>query len=154
MSSESRVNDPANPLHWRSSLTPQATPGRADDPGFTAWIGTSPAGSTGPLDDPDRDGWPNLLEYATGTDPFNTASLPFFSIAPSPPGHFLTFPINTAASGAALLVEEAASLTGPWTAAPALTEIAPSPGAAFRQYETGPALPGVPRFFRLRATLP
>lgn len=148
------LNDPANPLHWRASLTPQATPGQADEPGFAAWIGTAPSGSAGPLDDPDRDGWPNLLEYATGTDPFDAAAMPFFAIEPSPDGPLLAFPISSAASAAALLIEESPSPAGSWTTARALTEIPSPAGPAFRQYETRAASPAVRRFYRLRATLP
>ena len=147
------LNDPANPLHWRTSLTPLATPGKPDDPGFESWIGTSPPGSVGPLDDPDHDGWPHLLEYVSGTLPFDASSVPSFTIASTTGGKVLSYSINPAASGIALIIEEAPAPAGPWSRARLLKEITAPMGPPIRQYETGPVTT-TGRFFRLRASGP
>ena len=145
------LTDPGNPLHWRASLTPHATPGKPDEPGYAAWAGALPPGANGALDDPDHDGWPNLLEYAANTLPSEASSVPYFTIASGAHGQILSFPMNPDASSIALIVEEAASSTGPWTPARNLTEIISS--AVVRSYGTGLGS-DQRRFFRLRASLP
>ena len=147
------LTDPANPRHWRASLTPRGSPGQTDSPGFASWIGSGPPVASGPLDDPDHDGWPNLLEYAAATQPFDAASMPLLSLQPSVSGQVLAYRINPDAGAVALTIEESASPAGPWQPARGLTEVA-SAGADARQYETGPAKAATRRYFRLRVTLP
>ncbi|NDV62062.1 sulfatase [Puniceicoccales bacterium CK1056] len=56
--------------------------------GFTAW-GVSkslPVGQDGAEDDPDRDGFKNLLEYSFGTDPMSFTAANYWSIGTDPEG--------------------------------------------------------------------
>ncbi len=145
--------NPTSPLQWRASLAPGGSPGQSDTPTFAATFSSTPANQ--PLDDPDQDGSPNLLEYATGTDPHNPADHPLLQITPGPGGGYtLTYPLNPEAS-ATLLLEAAVTPAGPW-----LTDFSPtgttSAEGSPRQQSWRPALPQPtsPRFFRLRATLP
>lgn len=75
------AGDPADPGNWRASAIPHGTPGAPNggpvSGGFDAWLREYP-GAGGPADDPDRDGLPNLGEYALGLDPLvsNAADLP------------------------------------------------------------------------------
>ena len=147
------LSDPANPRHWRSSLNASAVPGKDDSPGYQAWLGSLPSGAIGPLDDPDDDGWPNLLEYAADTLPFDPDSVPFFTVVSGPAGLILTFPINPDATSIALIVEGSANPGGPWIPARTLTETPSPAGASVRRYETGTATTAR-RFFRLRASRP
>jgi hypothetical protein len=154
----SGLNNPANPLHWRPS-TGMANPGRPDIAGFGAWMArffsspsSTPATMAGPLDDPDADGIPNLLEYASGTHPLDSDSFPVLTLTAWDKVWHLGFSLNPAASDAALLLEEAAAPGGPWTTSRQLTEIPVPSDPTRRQYlATGS---GPSRFYRLRATLP
>ena len=69
--------DAALPQNWTSSAAIGGSPGTVEDVTFTAWLATFPALTlTGPLDDEDRDGLNNALEYAMRTNPLipNTAA--------------------------------------------------------------------------------
>jgi hypothetical protein len=51
------------------STTSSALSIAAAPAGFASWAAALPAGQRGPNDDPDRDGVPNLMEYALNLDP-------------------------------------------------------------------------------------
>ncbi len=151
------LNQPANPRHWRSGTGP-AVPGQSDTPGFSAWLrSVTPAGTTtlpGPLEDPDQDTGSNLMEYASGTLPFDATSVPTLTIIPNGTSNLLAFQINPEAPDAALVLEEAATLAGAWVPAKNLGEIPGLSGRNSRQYETPIVRSAGRSFFRLRATLP
>lgn len=60
---------------------------------FDAWATENAltAGSNGPLDDPDQDGWENALEFSAGTDPQDQASFPSHRLESAESGYTLTY---------------------------------------------------------------
>jgi hypothetical protein len=85
---------------WRRVLTPDEVAAEAQTSGlgqFNAWMadqadlyeytGTDFAGGG----DPDKDGNPNLLEYAAGTSPFRAAETPLISMETSGPNRRVRF---------------------------------------------------------------
>jgi hypothetical protein len=65
------ASDAAKPSSWRASPEPQGSPGEESGPalesGYAVWKEAN--GVTDDLADPDKDGFSNFLEYATGGDP-------------------------------------------------------------------------------------
>lgn len=93
------------------SVTNLAVPGYA---GYAAQI--PDAGQRDPLDDPDGDGYANLLEYATGASPTNADALARLTGTLADGSLHLRFGRNTNAIDATLIVEGANDLTNgtPW----------------------------------------
>ena len=60
---------------------------------FTVWKAayTFPDGQDGPADDPDRDGFPTLLEFHAATDPLDGSSIPTSKLTPTPTGFTYTY---------------------------------------------------------------
>jgi len=86
--------------------------------GFEGWIldVDIPAGVSGPSDDADRDGLPNLLEYAFGLDPINTnaqSELPRFIRTNDTV--FIRFNEPEGVSGILYSLEMSTDLDGGWT---------------------------------------
>jgi hypothetical protein len=92
---------------------------RASQP-FGAWQATAFASDrfaadlSGELADPDRDGIPNLLEYATGSLPTRADSTLLPSVAYRDGRPVISFPRSSLASEASLRVESADTPGGPW----------------------------------------
>lgn len=89
---------------------------------FASWASrqTIPGGQAGALQDPDRDGLPNLLEYAFVGDPAACAptAVPSRGIVELSPGvRFLTltFPVRKFTTGLRYTVEANTHLGGSWT---------------------------------------
>ena len=71
--------DSTLPQNWTSSATINGSPGAVEDITYAAWLAQFPALTlTAPLDDEDRDGLNNAIEYALRTNPLtpNTAATP------------------------------------------------------------------------------
>ncbi len=60
----------ADAVNWTSSATLGGSPGTVENITYAAWVAQFPGLTlTGELDDQDRDGLPNAIEYATRTSP-------------------------------------------------------------------------------------
>jgi hypothetical protein len=84
---------------------------------YVAWTTNLPAGFTGPLDDPDQDGIPNLLEYALSLNPTNRdgQGLPQPQILVTNGQQYLTYTFNRPKSAGDLqYVIETSSQIAPW----------------------------------------
>lgn len=89
---------------------------------FASWASrqTFPGGQAGAMQDPERDGLPNLLEYAFVGDPAACAGTAVPSrgiVEPSPGVRFLTltFPVRKFTTGLRYTVEANNHLSGSWT---------------------------------------
>jgi hypothetical protein len=90
---------------------------------YATWVSrnTFAGGQDAPGQDPDADGWNNLLEYAFLGDPAlsNKTSLAVFpgisGVAPAARHMTLTFPVRKATSGLSYAVEANDLLSGKWT---------------------------------------
>ena len=135
--------------------------------GFHRWIGerglsAAPAAAAA---DPDGDGSENLLEYVFGTSPTAAAAKATPDLHRLPQQVEFRFPLNPDAGDVELVVEYAAALGGPWTAAATRGAAATSwlnngailvdtqsiPGSVIVVL-SGHATPA--RYLRLRARLP
>ncbi|MEI6653795.1 MAG: SdrD B-like domain-containing protein [Verrucomicrobiota bacterium] len=126
---------------------------------WSQWQSAELAGESlnGPLDDPDHDGTPNLLEYAFGTLPkvANPPTATPVEIVTVSGQHYLQITIpRLSAHPATLNVEVSSDLTN-WDAGPAFTvEVSNTPAARVVR-DLKPLDPGVTRrFMRLKAELP
>ena len=119
---------------------------------------------SGELADPDRDGIPNLLEYATGSLPTRAGPSLLLSVTIREGRPVLAFPRSALATEASLRVESADAPNGPWIAlavgASGNPLTASSEGVSIAEDPTGPvrtveitldAPVGRRRFFRLAA---
>ena len=136
-------NDPAV---WISAApTPGA--GLQGSP-FPDWIAAQglPDGQRGPGDDPDRDGRPNLLEFALGSHPLtpDAAAPILLDLSTEPATVRLT--LRTDRPGVGVLLESASDLGGPWAETP--TEVLLSTGNLQVRTARQPTT-GATRFFRL-----
>jgi hypothetical protein len=122
-----------------------------------------------PQDDPDSDGFPNLLEYAAGSSPTNSASLPAMNGDTSTGLFALRFNRNTNASDITLIAEGSDGATNNATWKGIATNILGSWGGATNVIESGTGTPvsvsvqdtttppsgaATNRFLRLRVTRP
>lgn len=102
----STAPDP-NTYVWRESIADGGTPGGTDAVTFS--------GSA--LADADHDGLPALLEYVFGTSETVTTATPWTFGKDAQGRWLLTFPRVVNADDAALTIESATDVTGPWSAA-------------------------------------
>ncbi len=91
----------------------------------TRWPGgTAPASETAPEADPDHDGEPNIAEFLCGTDPRDASSRPPWKPRPGTgviPSLIFELPVVTEhLAEAAVQMESAPTLKGPWTPLPRL----------------------------------
>ncbi|MCX6876177.1 MAG: hypothetical protein NTW21_20580 [Verrucomicrobia bacterium] len=111
----------------------------------------------GPLDDPDRDGTNNLLEFVFGTPPKQAGAPPVTSVEVVTVGgeRFLQLTVPRRMDHpAALTVQVSADLTT-WSAGPAFTTTVSNTPAALVVRDLTPLAAGVVRrFMRLQAELP
>jgi len=117
---------------------------------FPDWIATQglPEGQRGPGDDPDRDGRPNLLEFALGSHPMipDAAAPILLDLSTEPATVRLTQ--RTDRPGVTVLLETTPVLGQAWTPVP--TEVGFTSG--FQQLRIARQPTGSPtRFFRLSA---
>jgi hypothetical protein len=70
---EDTSRNPALGVNWRSSIIRGGSPGGDDRQAFSEWLTTT--GETGAMDDKERDGLVNMLEYAFGGDPHVDSSV-------------------------------------------------------------------------------
>ena len=129
---------------------------------FAYWVGTyftsgelADAGVSGPLADPDRDGVPNLLEYAFGTNPKtpNRSGLPRVAVEN---GYLtITYSVNPNAPDVTFVVEVSGDLVT-WNSGPAWTSTpTPVPGTNdYKASDLTPVTPGVRHFIRVRVVAP
>ena len=135
--------------------------------GYWAWAGAITNGLTNSSDCATGDGYPNLLKYATGSDPTNSDDLARMSVGESN-GFFSLFNRNTNAVDVTLVLEGAEAITNDATWVGIATNINGSWGGATNVVETDatnpvsvtvmdpdPAGEGAPyRFLRLRVRGP
>lgn len=119
-----------------------------------SWINTQPGvgAFTAPEDDPDGDGFPNLLEYALGSAPGSASSAPRMEtqvVALDPEGSYLVFTFTPARTQGLLYVIEASSDLASWTGEP-LTNL--QPGEPHTHIDTVPIGTAGRRFLRLKVT--
>ena len=166
------INPAANPDHaiaanWRASFDLGGTPGgdestmtynpwreRFFDPASGNFAATS-----GPLADPERDGWCNLLEFALGTNPL-AASRPLVEALTvtdaGVPYRAMRYTRRPGASSLVYSIETCAALSG-WTApATVLVSTVPNPdGSVTETRRLATSAAGVPaHFLRLKVQAP
>ncbi len=81
--------DPSLGSSWRASSAAAASPGADDRPSLSTWQTTNFGGTTDLTADPDKDGLPNLVEFALGLNPNSrdsNARLPSASLTTYDPG--------------------------------------------------------------------
>lgn len=117
-----------------------------------------PAGAslTGPNDDPDRDGAPNLVEQHAGTNPLSAAEIPSLIFSTSGGLGNIAFQVRYPISGrvalGSLFVEESNNLQS-WTASPTIgTIFYECVGTQWFTYYSIPPSAAEKRFLRLRAS--
>ncbi len=152
--------DGSNPVRITNHPGQEAYPawGNIAPTPYNLWQQANLGGITTGTGDPDNDGLPDLMEYATGTNP----NIPNpTGITPTPTG--FTFTRNPAATDVTLNIEATSDLVagnwtnlatkvgpGNWTTAPGVTVTDPGTGSV-SVTETGSASP---RFYRLHVTQP
>ena len=122
---------------------------------FADWIASQgvPDGQRGPGDDPDRDGRPNLLEFALGSDPASADPAPPLVLNLSTAPATLRLALRLDRPGVTVRLLAASDLAvGPWTEVP--TEVFTEGSSTGGQIQTRiarPATDAAARFFRLIA---
>ena len=102
--------------------------------------------ATGPTDDPDADGTPNLAEYRLGLDPASPASA--FRVTLAPDARTLTWP---SAPGLTFIVQRTFDLAAPAAWTDLATVPAPASGATATYQAPDPA-PSLRAFYRISVT--
>jgi hypothetical protein len=130
-------------------------PGNFSDWQRLTWPATTDPETTGPNQDPDHDGWNNLLEWALLLDPTRPDSFrPVFY----QDGGYLLYTYSrrkTAPGQAAFQVEWSDTLAEDWSSAEVVTAPANSIDASTESVTASiPAGPSNQRFIRLRITTP
>ena len=114
------IPNPALPESWRLSTAIDGTPGQYDGLRFADW--KSANSQTGDLDDTDRDGLNNVLEYTLSGNPSSPsqAPLPAGSVETFGPDPFLTLTVRVSrgADDARLIPERSTDLAT-WDSTPA-----------------------------------
>jgi hypothetical protein len=149
------------PASWRASLSAHGTPGAPDRIAFADWAGTY--GITGELNDPDRDGMVNLLEYTFAGIPTGNSGTPLPTVAVQNftvngvPGNYLTvtFRRNLLAEDLQVTVPFSTDLTN-WNLVGVLANSVPNTdGTATQTWRSPvPISSGVKQFGRVRALKP
>jgi hypothetical protein len=141
-----QINPTGTPFLMKSAAAPFS---------WTEWQAANLSGEplNGPLDDPDKDGTPNLLEFVF-------ASTPTVSNPPTPTpvtlqsGHVVITIPRRIDRLATLTVEVSGNLAD-WQSGPAHTEVLQNDQAALVVRDLTPLSPANPkRFIRLKVTLP
>ncbi|MFN0130859.1 MAG: hypothetical protein ACKV19_29710, partial [Verrucomicrobiales bacterium] len=84
---------------------------------YAGWAQALPPGSGSPLEDPDGDGTPTLIEYAFGTSPLEPQPFHGTTVRDQDGRRSMEFPIDTARTGVAVQAEVSATLAF-WQVAP------------------------------------
>ncbi len=152
------LNNPlANPDHalpssWRSSVSPNGTPGGDDSQPFTG----------NPTDDLDNDGYNAFLEYAMGTSDGSNSSIPNLqlgneAIAGGTKNHLtIAFRINLAAVGLSYVLQASDDLSA-WDTVAGMTHLSTTNNgdatATLKYQSTGPT-DGLPEknFYRIQVS--
>ncbi|RYD37316.1 MAG: hypothetical protein EOP86_03750 [Verrucomicrobiaceae bacterium] len=155
--------DPRIPAHWTVSAAPGGLGSLAAPMDYARWRDFLwPAGSTGtgPAEDADGDGIPNLLEYALGTDPHQAAPLDLQPELMEESGvRYLSLSWRTLASDGDVEVTVEASDGRTWeSGSGAVVEIGgpvtqPDGRVLHRWRDTAPVGHQIQRFLRLRASV-
>ncbi len=141
-----QINSSGNPFLMKSAAAPYS---------WTEWQAANLTGEPlkGPVDDPDKDGTPNLLEFVFGTAPKTANPPPLTPVTLQSGQAVITIPrrIDRLAT---LTVEVSGNLVN-WQSGPAFTQILQNDQAALVVRDLTPLSPANPkRFIRLKATLP
>ena len=132
-------------------------------PAFSEWIATFPAvpaNLRGALDDPDRDGLTNLLEYALGLDPSAWSAVPPRQTITDASGSHLAFIFTRPSDriGVTLAGEVTSTLGGTWLSGSAnVGQSVQSNGDGTETvtiWDKTPISAATQRFLRLRVTQP
>ncbi len=101
------------------------------------------------IGDADHDGWLDLLEYALGSDPLGSNSMPQFTVTPSATSVVISTPQRSLAPWLGLRLESSENLTS-WTQAAGTPVITPLGGELYSRAQTVPYPSGTPPrlFFR------
>ncbi len=156
-------------LEWAVDYTPNTLILRIQqkppETGFAAWVSSITNGLTNAQDCATHDGFPNLLKYATGSNPTNSDRLPLLDMTMSSGGPLLKFHRNTNATDVKFIVEAgtniergatwdgiATNLNGSWGDSSDIIEDGAGTPVTVSVKDTAPVTDG--RYLRLRIGSP
>jgi hypothetical protein len=141
-----QINASGSPFLMKSAAVPLS---------WTEWQTANLTGETlnGPLDDPDKDGTPNLLEFIFATSP--TLSNPPTPTPVALQSNQVVITVPRRLDRPATLTVEVSGNLVDWQSGPAFTEILQNDAAALVVRDLTPLSPANPkRFIRLKVSLP
>ena len=143
-----------DPAHWRASPAAGGSPGRGPVLTFSEWrqarLSRLPTALAEAGADADGDGLPNLMEFATGSDPLASSLSPLLVVQES--GILtLRWSRSPSASGVALVLERSNDLTQ-WTPAEGTSAVVPA-GDGTDTWSLPEVPAGTARHYRLRCLL-